>query len=381
MRTSYSALDTYKTCPLKYKYQQIDKIKTPKNKEAIFGTVIHSALKFMFKRDPLYPAFNEVINFFSEKWQEQKKEKIEWSEEEQDVYYNDGLDLLKKFYAKNQPWNFNVVDLESRFETPLENHILTGIIDRIDKPNEDTYEIIDYKTARRMPSQETLDRDLQMSIYHLGLIRRWPHLENRKIKLSLYFLKHGEKISTIRDEQSLQETKRSVLSIIKEIEKRSKNSDFSPTSGPLCDWCGYKPTCPIWMHLYKKDETEPNEAKIQETLKEYFELKEKTLENASRIKEIQIILSDYMRQKNALRLFCGEGYVSKTIKTSVKYDLEKVREILEPLGKWPEILEADEKKITVLFSFLPADIQQKIKAASTIKTSEILIASRKKITI
>ncbi|MEK7133318.1 MAG: PD-(D/E)XK nuclease family protein, partial [Patescibacteria group bacterium] len=176
MRASFSALDTYKTCPLKYKYQEIDKIRVPKSKEAVFGTIIHSALKFMFKRDPLYPALDEVVNFFSEKWQEQKKEKIEWSEEEQDAYYQDGLDLLKKFYAKNQPWNFNVVDLETRFETPLETHVLTGIIDRIDKPAEDVYEIIDYKTARRMPSQEELDRNLQMSIYHLGLIRRWPHL-------------------------------------------------------------------------------------------------------------------------------------------------------------------------------------------------------------
>ncbi|MEK7596298.1 MAG: PD-(D/E)XK nuclease family protein [Patescibacteria group bacterium] len=376
MRTSYSALDTYKTCPLKYKYQEIDRIRVPKSKEAVFGTIIHGALKFMFKRDPLYPALDEVINFFGEKWQEQKKEKVEWSEEEQDAYYQDGLDLLKKFYAKNQPWNFNVVDLETRFEMPLETHILTGIIDRIDKPDEDTYEIIDYKTARRMPSQEALDQNLQMSIYHLGLIRRWPHLENRKIKLSLYFLKHGEKISTIRDEQSLQETKRSVLSLIKEIEKRNENKDFPPTPGPLCDWCGYKPICPIWMHLYQKDKTEPDESKIQEIIKEYFELKEKSRKDAVRIKEIQTAFFDYMRQKNVLRLFSNDGYVSKTTKISVKYDLKKVRAVLEPLGRWSEILKADEKKITDLLPALPPDAQEKIKAASVVKTGEILTVSR-----
>ncbi|MEK7646921.1 MAG: PD-(D/E)XK nuclease family protein [Patescibacteria group bacterium] len=63
MRTSYSALDTYKTCPLKYKYQNIDKIKAPKNKEAVFGTVVHEALKFMFEKTPLYPTLDEVVNF------------------------------------------------------------------------------------------------------------------------------------------------------------------------------------------------------------------------------------------------------------------------------------------------------------------------------
>ena len=73
MHTSYSALDTYKTCPLKYKYQEIDKRKTPKRVEAIFGTVVHSALKYMFLRDPLYPALDEVIDFYTRKWKEARK--------------------------------------------------------------------------------------------------------------------------------------------------------------------------------------------------------------------------------------------------------------------------------------------------------------------
>ncbi|TSA57417.1 PD-(D/E)XK nuclease family protein, partial [bacterium] len=38
MRISYSSLENFKQCPLKYKFSQIDKIKEPKSKEAIFGT-------------------------------------------------------------------------------------------------------------------------------------------------------------------------------------------------------------------------------------------------------------------------------------------------------------------------------------------------------
>ena len=54
---------------------------------------------------------------------------------------------------------------------------------------------IDYKTGKRMPSQDALNRNLQLSLYSLGLQNRWPHLKPEDIKLSLYFLKHGEKLT------------------------------------------------------------------------------------------------------------------------------------------------------------------------------------------
>src|SRR3989344_3645302 len=153
MRISYTALETYKTCPLKYKFQELDKIKVPKSKEAVFGTLLHSALKFMFSRDPLYPTLDEVVDFYLSGWAEYR-DKTEWSGiEEEKMYREHGIGILKRFYASNQPWNFNVMDLESRFELPIEDsetretHTLAGIMDRIDKPDGGTFEIIDYKTS------------------------------------------------------------------------------------------------------------------------------------------------------------------------------------------------------------------------------------------
>src|SRR3989344_3434542 len=177
MRTSYSALETFRQCPQKYKFQEIDKIKTPKSKEAVFGTLIHASLKFLFSRDPLYPSLDEVIANFRDSWR--ASEIANMTEEERSLYLAQGENILKRFYTKNQPWNFNVVDLESRFELVIEDpktdtmHILSGIMDRIDKLADDSYEIMDYKTSRKMKSQEGADNDFQLSLYHLGLLKRW----------------------------------------------------------------------------------------------------------------------------------------------------------------------------------------------------------------
>ncbi len=68
MRVSFSSLEAYKNCPLKYKYQEIDKIKTPKSKEAVFGTIMHSTMKFIHTPGILSPTLEQAMEFFSNAW-------------------------------------------------------------------------------------------------------------------------------------------------------------------------------------------------------------------------------------------------------------------------------------------------------------------------
>lgn len=395
MRTSYSSLSTFQTCPLKYKFQEIDKIRAPKNIEAVFGSSVHSALKYMFQRSPLYPALNQVIDYFRDTWDQRKtaiipsrgKNESNEGESEEDSYCKQGIILLENFYKRNQPWNFNVVDLESRFETEIEDaktnekHILAGIIDRIDKNNDDAYEIIDYKTARKMPAQKDIDNDLQISIYHLGLLKRWPHLAAGKIKLSFYFLKHREKISTARTEQQLESTRKTVLNIINDINGRIKNNyNFSPTPSGLCDWCGYRRICPMWKHLYAEEEKDKikNQNELKAVVKDYFELKNNNQENNERIDELKILIFAFMDRQKVERVFGDDGYLTRRVTEKFSYDLNKIKEILEPIGKWSGILEPDEKKLEKIIPYLPEDIKEKIANFHSVKKITTLTASRKK---
>ena len=331
MRTSYSSLDTFKTCPLKYKFQNVDKIRVPKSVEAAFGSAIHASLKFMFERTPLYPTLDQIIDFFRDAWGQ-----ANFSDEEKEAYLKEGISILEKFYKQNPPWNFNVVDLESRFEAELngggtsENHILAGIIDRIDK-NDGAYEIIDYKTAKRMPAQEVLDNDLQMSIYHMGLMKRWPQLDVSKIKLSLYFLKHGEKISTSRTKEQLEDTKNNLLETIKDIQERIKSGDFPPTPSALCDWCGYRQMCPMWKHLYASKyeaQKSKSEEEIKEIIKEYFGLKAQNDKNDDRLDELKTLVYGFMDEQKVERVFGIEGYLTRKTQERTSYDMDKIKETL-----------------------------------------------------
>lgn len=399
MRISYSNINAFQSCPLKYKYQNIDKIKAPKNIDAVFGSSVHMALKFMFQRDPLYPTLDQVIDFFREAWRNKKtsleeKNKKDGEEETdaqiEDMLYKDGINILEKFYKNNPPWNFNIVDMESWFDFEVEDektgekHTLSGIMDRVDKTNDDVFEIIDYKTGRKMPSQKDVDENLQLSIYQLGLMNKWPHLDPKKIKLSLYFLKHGEKISTSRTKEQLGDTKRMILGVIKDInDKIKENNSFPPTPSGLCDWCEYKQMCPMWRHMYKKENQISNlksQNEIKEIIREYFKLKDENGKNNDRLDELKTIVYGFMDEQNVERVFGDEGYLTRTTKEKNVYDMEKTKGILEPAGRWKDILEPDDKKLDKLLPSLSDDLREKILTI-TAKKKTVTLNMRKKVSI
>ena len=398
MKTSYSAISTYLTCPQKYKFQEIDRIRTSKSREALFGTLIHNALQYMFQRDPLFPTLDEVLAFYRGHWpakdiwtQDAAHDPLKrvWTDEEEELQREEGVKMLKRFYEKNPPWTFSVVDLEAKFEVALQDektgevHILSGKIDRIDKRQDDTYEIIDYKTGKRMPSQDAVEKDLQLSLYALGLQKKWPHIKAANIAMSLYYLKHGEKLGTSSTTEKNERTAAYLLGQIETIEKHKKEGKpFDPMPGPLCNWCAYRPICPAWKHLYKKgnEKREASHEEVESYIGEYFALQKEKKEKEARLAEIQSAIKQYMEKEGLTRVFGDAGSLSKKTIARYQYDMEKIQGLLSPIGKWEEILKADETKLKRILGELPKNIRDEIAANRSIsKEYTVLTASTKKI--
>lgn len=331
----------------------------------------------MFQQDPLFPTLEEVVAYFREHWpalETFNKDvahdalKQPWSDEDEKAYFEQGVKMLKRFYEKNAPWNFHIIDLESRFEISLtdektgETHVAAGIIDRIDKLDDGSYEIIDYKTGKRMPSQDSLDQDLQLSLYSLGLQKRWPHLKSEDIKLSLYFLRHEEKLSTAANQNTAEKIKTHILKTIADIQERTKaGKEFEPIPSALCNWCGYRPMCPAWRHLYKKEADPLLAADEADTaIEKYFELKKTEKRIEQDIKILQDRIKAYMDKEKLTRVFNKNGTLSKKLVQRYAYDLEKIKALLSPLNKWEAILKTDETKLKQILKEVPENIRNAI---------------------
>lgn len=359
MRISYSALDTYKSCPLKYKYQQIDRIKTPKSKEAVFGTILHSTMKFIHTPGILSPNLEQAMEFFSNSW----NPAVFDSPEEERAAFVQGVKIIQDYFRQNNPADFNIVNLESRFQIEIgekENkHIISGIIDRIDR-TVDGFEIIDYKTAKKMPTQDRVEGDMQLSVYLAAFLSYYPEERKNlgKLKVSLYFLKHGMKLSASRTEEQLKENEAVFLETIKLIEE----GKFEPTISPLCDWCGYQNICPMWRHKFKEARKIDTE-EIAGLIDEYIDLKSAMSLTKDRLAKIQGDIVAYMGQEGVERVFGSQGIIARSLRVTCKYDEEKIQAILEPLGRWQEVLKLDKTALKNITELLPAPVKKEIEKA------------------
>lgn len=373
MRISYSSLESFLTCPAKYKFSEIDKIKSPKSKEAVFGTLVHKTLQMMHSPSvPVPPTEEEVLAFFSSSWDKD----IYASESEEMMAFEQGVRILKDYYKKNYPANFHVLGLESFFEAPIKDkdevHSITGKIDRIDKLKDDSYEVIDYKTSRTLPSQKSVDENMQLAMYHLGFLNKWPNLANKPVKLSLYFLRHGEKISTVKTGEMLKQTTEKVLEVIDKI----KISTFAPEINPLCDWCGFQSICPYFSHKFKKETID--DKRIKEIVEEYLQIKERSKKETSRVAELQKLINQYCDDTKIDRVFSDTGYISRVPQERISYDEKKSMEILKELGKLEEFLTVDVKKLAKSIESFSRNEKLKINEARKKKEFKVLSAKKNK---
>jgi putative RecB family exonuclease len=374
MRISYSAYDTYQNCPLKYKYQEIDRIKVPKSKEAVFGSTLHEVMKFIHTPGILSPTLDQAMEHFGNSW----NPAVFDNPDEERAAFSQGVKIILDYFQRNNPADFNVVNLESRFQIEIgkkENkHIISGIIDRIDRTL-DGFEIIDYKTTKRMPDQEKVDNDIQLSVYLQAFLSRYPkEIDNLdKIKVSLYYLKHGVKLSAKRTAEQLKQSEQLFLDTIRIIETGA----FEPIVSPLCDWCGYQKICPMWKHKFKELRRIDTE-EINQTIGEYIDLKSAITVTKDRLAKLQEDIMIYMQQEGVERVFGPGGIIANSIRKTYKYNEKRLREILEPLDHWEDILKVDGIALRNILSVLPMEARREIEKAKVIDKETKSLSVKKK---
>ena len=235
---SASAIDTYESCPLKFRFGRIDGIpQTAKKPELIFGNIVHSVLQRFHEPDK--PLTKErILRILDEEW---KKGEFDYSVREE-KFKEQGQDILTRYHRNLPDPPHNVIRREKEFAFDIESVTIRGAIDRIDLV-EDGINIIDYKTSKTTSSAKS---NLQLAIYSMYL----EQLDDTDIGglpalSSLYFLREDEKplkSHTFTEEQIIN-TRDKILSVADKI--REKN--FDAKTGKHCDWCDYKNlVCPAW---------------------------------------------------------------------------------------------------------------------------------------
>jgi RecB family exonuclease len=234
MRLSYSSINTYETCPAKFKFQYEDRVPQARSAALSFGDSLHRALHLFHNRPvPVPPSIGELHDMLEASW---VSEGFGDASEEQ-TYRDHGRQVLSQYHRENAE-NYRIpAALEFRFTIEVEGVALSGVIDRMDRIPGGGYEIVDYKTNRRLPPQSRIDQDLQLSIYHMAAKEIWGIEPER---LTLYYLLPGQRMTTVRTPSDIDELRRRIAIVAERIEA----GKFEARQNPLCDWCDYQALCP-----------------------------------------------------------------------------------------------------------------------------------------
>jgi putative RecB family exonuclease len=247
---SHSSLSSFETCPKKYQLRYV--LKVPADSEGIeafVGKRVHEVLErlYQFSARDMVPSLARVIARFRANWDEQydaERLRIVRTELAPEDYQRAGERCLENAYRRLYPFDDETIGLEHAVQFPLDvdgRYAVRGVIDRLVRARDGALEIHDYKTGRRLPSQDELDRDRQLALYEIGM--RAALREEGEVRLVWHYLLQNQVRVSRRTPEQLDALREVTCRTIDRI-RAEEAWDARP--GKLCAWCEYRSICPAF---------------------------------------------------------------------------------------------------------------------------------------
>jgi len=228
---SASDIDTYRTCPLKYKFARVFRIPQEPTLNQRFGILVHQVLE-RFHGDDGPCTVEEMLGLLDAGW---RRGGFGGSEQEIQLR-GKAADALTRYCQRFEEEEAQPTFFERSFSFQLGPHVLRGRVDRVDRLPEGGWELIDYKTGRPKTAAQ-LEQDVQLSLYAVAAQEAWQLGEARG---AYYYVLDDAKVpvpaAAGRDW---------IEEVATEVAEGILSQGFEPTpSYAACAICDYRLVCP-----------------------------------------------------------------------------------------------------------------------------------------
>jgi DNA helicase-2/ATP-dependent DNA helicase PcrA len=234
-RLSASAVESYETCPLQFKFEREWKLSRQVQAAMQYGATMHRLLRTYYDSVRLgrTKTNDEVLQLFRD---DLATTGIQ-DDYQRDLYLKKGLQQLQDFLAgtRSTPPP-DVLHTEEWFDVQIAGTKVAGRIDRIDSNADGSVNIVDYKTGKAR-SQEDADESLQLSIYAMAAYEKWGY---RVGALAFHNLEGNVPVFSKRAEFQLAEARDRVLAVARGIAE----GNFEPKLDYHCNFCAFRGLCP-----------------------------------------------------------------------------------------------------------------------------------------
>lgn len=348
---SYSRLSRFETCPLSYRLHYIEKKQAEPGLPLRFGKTIHAVLERLIKEvvddERTGPLSEErAIELYREAWGAERLTGMD--------VFAEGLAILRRFIAEQGVVDHrDVLAIEKEFRLPVGPFEVLGFIDRVDWIDDETVEVIDYKTNHQLFTRDEVDTSLQMSLYEVAVRRLWPWA--KKVKLTFWMLRHGLRQETTRTEEQLADA----LAYVETLGRQTETATEYPARlNTNCSYCDHRKQCPAYAEALKgkREFIVEDLADLEGVAREREEVARLAKALYARKEELEDILKAQLKERDELVL--GGVRYRMFATTSLDYPLEPTLSLLadatglsrdEVLGKLGAI---DKKALDALLKSL-----------------------------
>ncbi len=243
-----SKISSFTSCPLSFRFSVVEHLPEVASAPALKGTLVHRALQLLFSECEVGRRDATQAHLMLSRSFEEMRESTDFvalglGEQDEGTFLKEASSLVDRYFEIEDPNSVNAVGLELDLRTEVDGMTLRGIIDRLDRLQDGSLAVVDYKTGRAPRAEQSRSRLSSVQLYALLCERV---LGERPTVVRLVYLRDRLVVSAEATEQSLRGVHQRARAVWTAIERACERGDFRPSPSALCRWCSFQQYCPAF---------------------------------------------------------------------------------------------------------------------------------------